>query len=139
RGADPEHRRSARRPHAHGRRDRPRRDPADRQARLDSVDGQFDPESHPAVKYRATVFTLTTLTVAEKVVHTTGLWMFTEMGIYVSSETNNKQSANQLRLAGRVDYALDPRLSVFVGATTERNKFAGFERRTDEIAGVAWK
>ena len=38
-----------------------------------------------------------------------------------------------------MDYALDPRLSVFVGATTERNKFAGFERRTDEIAGVAWK
>jgi len=82
---------------------------------------------------------LTTLTAAEKVVRTTGRWMFTEMGIYVSSETNNKQSANQLRLAGRMDYALDPRLSVFVGVTTERNKFAGFERRTDEIAGVAWK
>ena len=82
---------------------------------------------------------LTTLTAAEKVVHTTGLWMFTEMGIYISSETNNKQSANQLRLAGRADYALDPRLGVFVGVTTERNKFAGFERRTDEIAGVAWK
>ena len=160
------------------------------------MDGQVDPESHPIVKYRASVFTLaalalsatiasrasaqdqrsialiaagaaqvpaaavkpttsftgdlgfvsasgntnlTTLTAAEKVVHTTGLWMFTEMGIYISSETNNKQSANQLRLAGRVDYALDPRLGVFVGATTERNKFAGFERRTDEIAGVAWK
>ena len=122
------------------------------------MDGQFDPESHPIVKYRASVFTLaalalsatiasrasaqdqrsialiaagaaqvpaaaakpttsftgdlgfvsasgntnlTTLTVAEKIVRTTGLWMFTEMGTYVSSEANNKQSANQLRLAGR--------------------------------------
>jgi putative salt-induced outer membrane protein len=82
---------------------------------------------------------LTTLTVGDKIVHTTGPWMFTQLGVYVSSETNNKQSANQLRLAGRADYALHPRLSVFLGVTYERNKFAGFESRTDEMAGVAWK
>ena len=82
---------------------------------------------------------VTTLTVGDKIVHTTGLWMFTQLAIYVTSETNNKQSANQLRLAERVDYVLNPRLSVFLGSAYERNKFAGFESRTDEITGMAWK
>ena len=49
---------------------------------------------------------VTTLTVGDKIVHTDGYWMFTQAGTYVSSETNNKQSANQLRLGVRADYAL---------------------------------
>jgi putative salt-induced outer membrane protein YdiY len=82
---------------------------------------------------------VTTLTVGDKFVHTTGLWMFTQLATYVTSETNKKQSANQLLGSLRADYALDPRLSVFLGVTYERNTFAGFNSRTDEIAGVAWK
>jgi putative salt-induced outer membrane protein len=82
---------------------------------------------------------VTTLTVGDRIVHTDGFWMFTQTGTYVSSETNNKQSANQLRLTGRVDYAFLPRLSVFAGASYERNTFAGFNSRTDEILGLSWK
>jgi putative salt-induced outer membrane protein len=82
---------------------------------------------------------LTTLTVGDKIVRTDGLWMFTQTGTYISSETNNKQSANQLRLGVRADYAFKPRLSVFAGGSYERNTFAGFNSRADEIAGVAWK
>ena len=54
-------------------------------------------------------------------------------------ETNNKQSANQLRIAVRADWAFQPRLSLFAGVAYERNTFAGFDSRTDEIAGLAWK
>jgi putative salt-induced outer membrane protein len=82
---------------------------------------------------------LATLTVGDRIVRTDGYWMFTQLGTYVSSETNGKQSANQLRVAVRADYALVPRLSVFGGASYERNTFAGFDSRTDEMAGVSWK
>jgi putative salt-induced outer membrane protein YdiY len=82
---------------------------------------------------------VTTLTVGDKLVHTTGLWMFTQVATYVTSETDKKESANQLLATERADYALDPRLSVFLGLSYERNTFAGFNSRTDEIAGVSWK
>src|ERR1035441_725386 len=44
---------------------------------------------------------VTTLTMGDRIVRTDGYWMFTQVGTYVSSETNNKQSANQLRVMGR--------------------------------------
>ncbi len=82
---------------------------------------------------------ITTLTMGDKIVHTNGRWMFTQVGTYVNGETDNKQTANQLLLGARADFALDPRLSVFIGASYERNTFAGFNAREDEIAGVAWQ
>jgi putative salt-induced outer membrane protein YdiY len=82
---------------------------------------------------------VTTLTVSDKVIHTTGLWMFTQFASYVTSETDKKQSANQLLATERGDYALDPRLSVFLGLSYEKNTFAGFNSRMDEIAGISWK
>jgi putative salt-induced outer membrane protein YdiY len=82
---------------------------------------------------------ITTLTVGDKIVHTNGRWMFTQVGTYVSGETDNKATANQLRVSARADFALEPRFSVFVGASYERNTFAGFNSRTDEIVGVAWE
>ncbi len=82
---------------------------------------------------------ITTLTVGDKIVHTNGRWMFSQVGTYVSGETDNKQTANQLLLGARADFALNSRLSVFVGASYERNTFAGFDSRTDEIAGIAWQ
>lgn len=81
---------------------------------------------------------ITTLTVGEKIVRTDGRWMFTQAAAYVTGETNNKQTANQLRATGRVDYAFEPRLSLFAGYNYERNTFAGFNSRHDEIAGLAW-
>jgi putative salt-induced outer membrane protein YdiY len=82
---------------------------------------------------------ITTLSAGDKIVHTNGRWMFAQMGTYVSGETNNKTTANQLLLGARADFAFKPRLSVFVGASYERNTFAGFNSRTDEILGLAWQ
>ncbi len=82
---------------------------------------------------------LTTLSAGDKIVHTDGDWSLTQLGAYVYGKTNAKESANQLRVEGRVDYALHPRFGVFVDGAFERNPFAGFNRRTDENAGVRWK
>jgi putative salt-induced outer membrane protein len=82
---------------------------------------------------------ITTLTVSDKIVHTSGYWMFTQFAAYITGETNNKQTANQLLASERADYAFLPRVSVFGGLSFERNTFAGFTARTDEILGLAWK
>ncbi|MGH7656028.1 MAG: DUF481 domain-containing protein [Gemmatimonadaceae bacterium] len=81
---------------------------------------------------------ITTLSADDKIVHTNGRWMFAQVATYVSGETDNKTTANQLLLGLRADFVFRPRLSVFVGGTYERNTFAGFNSRTDEIAGLAW-
>jgi putative salt-induced outer membrane protein len=82
---------------------------------------------------------LTTLSIGEKIIHTDGRWVFSQLAAYVYGETNDKESANQLRLAARADFAFLPRLGVFGGVAYERNTFAGFNSRTDEIAGLQWK
>jgi putative salt-induced outer membrane protein len=82
---------------------------------------------------------LTTLSIADKIVHNAGRWTFTQLAAYVYGETNAKESANQLRFGGRADFDFRPRLGVFVGVSYERNTFAGFNSRMDEIAGLAWK
>jgi putative salt-induced outer membrane protein len=82
---------------------------------------------------------ITTLTAGDKIVHTNGRWMFTQVAKYINGETDNKQTANQLLASGRADYAFLPRVSVFVGVSYERNTFAGFNSRTDEILGLSWE
>ena len=82
---------------------------------------------------------VTTITVADKIVRTSGLWMFTQAALYLKGETSEKETANQLLAALRVDYAFLPRLSVFAGVDYEKNTFAGFNSRTDEIAALASK
>jgi putative salt-induced outer membrane protein len=79
---------------------------------------------------------LTTLSLGEKVVHSDGRWMLTQLGAYVYGESESKQSANQLRLAARADYSLVHALGVFGGVAFERNAFAGFNSRIDEIIGL---
>jgi putative salt-induced outer membrane protein len=82
---------------------------------------------------------LTTLSIGEKIGHTDGLWTFNQLAAYVYGKTDDKESANQLRVAGRADYTFQPRLSLFAGVSYERNAFAGFNARTDEIGGLKWK
>jgi len=83
--------------------------------------------------------TLTTLSLGERIVHTNGRWKLTQVGAYVYGKTGDSVSANQLRFSGRADFAIGPRFGAFLGVATERNKFAGFTSRTDELAGLAWK
>jgi putative salt-induced outer membrane protein len=82
---------------------------------------------------------LTTLSIGEKIVHTDGRWMLGQLAAYIYGKTEGKESANQLRLAARADFAFRPRLGVFAGVAYERNTFAGFNSRTDEIVGLLWK
>lgn len=82
---------------------------------------------------------LSTLSLGDKVVRTDGRWVFSQLAGFVHGETNGTESANQLRVAGRADFAFHPRLGAFGGVSFERNTFAGFKRRVDEIAGVRWK
>ena len=82
---------------------------------------------------------ITTLSISDKIIHTSGYWMFTQFAAYVTGETNNHLTANQLLATGRADYAFMPRLSIFAGLAFERNTFAGFTSRTDEILGLSWK
>jgi len=82
---------------------------------------------------------LRTLSVGDKITHTNGKWVLSQLAAYVYGQTNGFASANQLRVAARSDYSLHPRLSVFSSAAYERNRFAGFIRRTDENLGLSWK
>lgn len=82
---------------------------------------------------------LKTVNVGNKVVRTDGRWVLTQVAAYVYGETNHLASANQLRGAVRSDYSFERRVSAFAGVSYERNRFAGFTRRTDEILGLSWK
>jgi len=82
---------------------------------------------------------LRTISVGDKLTHTVRKWVFTQLAAYVYGETQGLASANQLRASLRGDYAFAPRLFVFTAGSYERNRFAGFTRRTDEMLGVSWK
>ncbi|MGH7676817.1 MAG: DUF481 domain-containing protein [Gemmatimonadaceae bacterium] len=82
---------------------------------------------------------LSTINVGNKLTHSVRKWVFTQLSTYVYGETEGLASANQLRASVRSDYAFATRLSVFTAASYERNRFAGFTRRTDELLGVSWK
>ena len=82
---------------------------------------------------------LTTLNLGEKISHTDGKWALSQLAAYVYGETSKKESANQLRLALRADYAMNPRFGAYAAAQFERNSYAGFNRRTDELLGLLWR
>ncbi len=82
---------------------------------------------------------LSTLNVGDKIVHTNGLWTFTQTAAYVNGQTKGVETANQFLVTGREDYAFMPRFGVFAGASYERNTFAGFNHRTNELLGMRWK
>ncbi|HET9423798.1 MAG TPA: DUF481 domain-containing protein [Gemmatimonadaceae bacterium] len=82
---------------------------------------------------------LATLNFNEKVTHTIRSWVLTQMSGYVYGKTNGVSSANQLRTSLRGDHTFLRNVAVFAGASYERNTFAGFDRRTDEFLGLAWK
>jgi putative salt-induced outer membrane protein len=82
---------------------------------------------------------LSTLNVGDKIVHTDGLWTFTQTAAYVNGQTKGVESANQFTVTARTDYAFMPRLSLFAGASYDRNPFAGYNRRINELLGVRWK
>lgn len=75
----------------------------------------------------------------DKIVRTDGKWVLTQLAAYVYGQTDSLTSANQLRASLRSDYSFESRVSVFAAGSYERNRFAGFTRRTDEALGLSWK
>jgi putative salt-induced outer membrane protein len=63
-------------------------------------------------------------------------WQFEEQVNTVYGRNQDSVTAEQLKVMGRADYTVLAMVHVFVGATYERNRFAGVARRFEEIAGL---
>lgn len=82
---------------------------------------------------------VTTITTGEKATATRGLWTFSQSLAYVYGKTKGVESANQLRLMSRVERALGQYFGGFAGAQFERNAYAGFNSRLEQLIGLQWK
>lgn len=82
---------------------------------------------------------VTTVNVAERLVHTRGYWRFEQtMGI-VYGENDGEENANLLRAGVGAEYAFRPWVAVATGALYDRNRFAGIARRTEEYLGLVFR
>ena len=82
---------------------------------------------------------ITTLSVGQKLTHTEGRIVISQLFVYVYGTTKGIESAKDLRMAVRSDIAWIPRFGGFAGAAYERNTYAGYTTRVDEIVGVLWR
>ena len=82
---------------------------------------------------------LATINFGEKVSLKARSWTVTQGSAYIYGKTNGVSSANQLRASLRADHTFFRRVGFFAAMTYERNRFAGFTRHTDNIAGFTWR
>jgi len=82
---------------------------------------------------------VTTISFGDKFSASRGPWTLSQALAYVYGKTKGVESANQLRIGSRAEYAFNGRVGAFAAATYERNAFAGFNRRTDELLGIQWR
>lgn len=82
---------------------------------------------------------LTTMNFGEKMTVKARSWTIAQQSAYIYGKTNGVPSANQLRTSLRADHTFFKRVGFFAGATYERNRFAGFTRHFDYIAGLSWR
>jgi putative salt-induced outer membrane protein len=82
---------------------------------------------------------LATVNFGDKLVVKARSWTITQQAAYIYGKTNGASSANQLRTSLRGDHTFIGRVGVFLGSSYERNRFAGFTRHTDQIAGISAK
>jgi putative salt-induced outer membrane protein len=82
---------------------------------------------------------LATINFGDKVTAKVRSWTVTQQGAYIYGKTNGESSANLLRAALRGDHTFLGRVGLFLGSQFERNRFAGFTRHTDQIAGFSAK
>ena len=75
----------------------------------------------------------------DKVVRTMKSWTIMQQGAYIYGKTNGVSSANALKVSLRGDHMFIGRVGLFLGTSYERNRFAGFTRHTDQIAGISAK
>ena len=82
---------------------------------------------------------VTTISLGNKIGATRGRWTLQQHSAYVYGKTEGVESANQLRIGTRAEYAINGRFSAFTSVGYERNTFAGFDRRVDEQLGAQWR
>jgi len=79
---------------------------------------------------------VTTVAFGDKVAATRGHWTLRQAFSYVNAKTDSVEIANQIRAELRGEYKITNEFSAFAGATYERNVYAGFNRRIEELAGL---
>jgi putative salt-induced outer membrane protein len=82
---------------------------------------------------------LATINFGEKITVKARSWSIAQGSAYIYGKTNGVSSANQLRASLRADHTFFRRIGFFAGMNYERNRFAGFTRHTDNIAGLTWR
>ncbi|MGD0483947.1 MAG: DUF481 domain-containing protein [Gemmatimonadales bacterium] len=81
---------------------------------------------------------LRTLNLAEQLVVRPGPWKFTQAFAIVSGYTNGAETANNIHLGVRGDYAITPRVRAYGLAVFDRDRFAGIARRFGEQLGASY-
>lgn len=82
---------------------------------------------------------ISTVNIAERIVHTRGLWRFDQQLGMVYGEADGEENANLLRAGIGAEYGLRPWVAVATGALYDRNRFAGIARRTEEYLGLVFR
>ena len=79
---------------------------------------------------------VTTMNVGDKITRLMTPWTFTQTGTYIYGRTKGKESASQLRLGLRADASFNGAVGAFLAVAFERNVYAGFNSRFDELLGI---
>jgi putative salt-induced outer membrane protein YdiY len=66
------------------------------------------------------------------------LWKFQQTAAVVYGRSRDSTTASSYSAGGRLDRMLSARLAAFAGATWQRNRFAGINRRFEEVLGLAY-
>ena len=82
---------------------------------------------------------VSTINIAQRLVHARGLWRFEETFGVVYGEADGEENANLLRASLGAQYALRPRIALATGVLYDRNRFAGIARRTEEYLGLVFR
>ena len=80
---------------------------------------------------------LSTINVGDKINLKLRSWTITQQGAYIYGKTKGVSSANVLKASVRGDHTFIGKVSLFIGSAYERNRFAGFTKHTDQIAGIS--
>ena len=82
---------------------------------------------------------VTSLNAGEKVIYTTAPIVLTQTFTAIYGRTDGQTSASTWKASGRMDYGFAEHLAVFGLVGFEKNRFAGIDRRFEEVVGLALK
>ena len=82
---------------------------------------------------------VTTFNLGERLVYTTGPWVFAQTAKVLYGETDGSATAESYDAGLRADYVFRLRVSAFGLLTYHRNPFAGIASRYSEGVGLGWR